>query len=53
MNKRKYKKKHPDYLDRLQLKALVSWCNLYKKRSKRCYPSIDKMYIRFWKQILK
>lgn len=34
MNKRKYKKKHKDYLSRLSLKHLVEWCNLYKRHIK-------------------
>lgn len=55
MNKRKYKKKHFDYLSRLQLKTLVSWCNLYRRHLKNinCYPLIDKMYIQYWKRIIQ
>ena len=67
MNKRKYKKKHKDYLSRLMLKHLVEWCNLYKRsikgqreqqmegkhKNKLFYPKIDKMYIDWYKEKLR
>lgn len=65
MNKRKYKKKHLDYLSRCMLKHYVHWLNLYKreirmqreqkqgKHSKLLIlPKFTKMYITYYKDKL-
>lgn len=62
MNKRKYKKKHTDFYERMIFNRFIKWINLYEnqvknkrlqkygKNTKRIYfPSISKMFINWYK----
>lgn len=66
MNKRKFKKKHPDCLPRMMLKHCVEWCDLYRRELRKLreqknghhadhifFPEISRYYANWWKAKLR
>ena len=66
MNRRDFKKKHPDWYSRWIFKHYIEWSNLYRRNlkhqrkqtkgkwTKRVYfPSVDKIMMKFYKKHYK